>query len=65
MVAHGENGLLTEPGDVDALASALVRLYRDPALRQQFGQAGRDKVIGEFDLTTNAAQLAHYFEIDA
>lgn len=65
LVAHGENGLLTEPGDVDALASALVRLYRDPALRQQFGQAGRDKVIGEFDLTTNAAQLAHYFEIDA
>lgn len=61
LVKHGENGLLTEPGDATALAAALRRLFEEPALRRQFGQAGRAKVINEFDLTLNTAQLAHYF----
>lgn len=61
LVEHEQSGLLTEPGDVDALAAALVRLYQNPDLRQRFGKAGRAKVTGEFDLTTNTAQLAHYF----
>lgn len=64
LVEHGKSGLLTEPGDVDALAAALVQLYQDPALRQRFGQVGRAKVTGEFDLTINAAQLAHYFGME-
>ena len=64
LVEHEQSGLLTEPGDVEALAAALVRLYQNPELRQRFGQAGRAKVTGEFDLTINAAQLAHYFGMD-
>jgi len=31
---HGENMLLTPPGDVPALTSALMRLYNNPALRE-------------------------------
>lgn len=64
LVEHGKSGLLTEPGDVEALAAALARLYHEPDLRQRFGQAGRAKVTGEFDLTINAAQLAHYFGME-
>lgn len=35
------NGILVEPENAEALAEALVRLYRDPDLRQSLGSAGR------------------------
>ena len=55
------NGFLTPAGDAPAIASALERLYNDPDLRQQFAQAGREKVIDEFDLYKNASTLARLF----
>lgn len=60
LVEHEKSGLLTEPGDVEALAAALVRLFENPQLRRHFGEAGRQTVITQFDLTTNVAQLARY-----
>lgn len=41
-VVHGQTGLTVAPGSADALASALTRLLQDPALRRQFGRAGRE-----------------------
>ena len=38
-IRDGENGLLTEPGDVDALATALRRVLRDPVLRTRLADA--------------------------
>jgi colanic acid/amylovoran biosynthesis glycosyltransferase len=61
LVEHERSGLLTPPRDSAALAAALERMYRDPALRQRLGEAGRDKVIREFDLRTNVAALAERF----
>ncbi len=41
-LAHeGANALLVAPGDLDALAHALSRLCRDPALRQRMGAQSR------------------------
>jgi glycosyltransferase involved in cell wall biosynthesis len=41
-LAHeGANALLVAPGDLGALAHALLRLCRDPALRQQMGAQSR------------------------
>jgi glycosyltransferase involved in cell wall biosynthesis len=54
-------GLLVPPRDASALADALERYIKDPGLRQRVGQAGREKVVGEFDLNKNAARLAEYF----
>jgi glycosyltransferase involved in cell wall biosynthesis len=39
LVTSEENGILVPPKDVDALASQLGRLIRDPELRQRLGKA--------------------------
>ncbi len=51
-------GLLVEPGNADAIATALERLAADPVLRRDLGEAARAKVLAEFDLETNARRLA-------
>ncbi len=48
VVVEGENGLLVPPGDVDALAAAIERLYHNPALCAAMGAAGRRRVVAEF-----------------
>ena len=54
-------GLLVPPRDATSLADALEGYLKDPALRRRLGRAGREKVVGEFDLNKNAASLAQYF----
>ncbi len=49
VVAHGVNGLLTRPGDVDALAAAIGALVERPETRRVMGAAGRHKAEREFD----------------
>ena len=41
LVADGENGLLADVDDVDALADAVQRVYADAALRDRLRAAGR------------------------
>lgn len=65
LVEHERGGLLVPPRDPQALANALERLHGDPALRERLGRAGRDKVLREFDLYTNAATLAQRFNVEA
>ena len=38
-MSDGLTGLVTEPGSEGALAAAVVRLLRDPSLRERLGQA--------------------------
>jgi glycosyltransferase involved in cell wall biosynthesis len=54
-------GLLVPPRDAGAIADALERFIQDPGVRRRLGNAGRAKVVGEFDLNKNAAKLAQYF----
>lgn len=44
LVEHEVTGLLVQLGDVEGLAQAILRLIRDPELRQRMGQAGREKI---------------------
>src|SRR6266851_4095716 len=53
-------GLVTPPGDVEAFASALLRLVEEPKLRQRIGEEARsyaishlsrDLILGQFELS--------------
>ncbi|BBA35198.1 GDP-mannose-dependent alpha-(1-6)-phosphatidylinositol monomannoside mannosyltransferase [Methylocaldum marinum] len=50
IVQDGINGRLIDPGDSAALASALVDLLNDTALRRQLGHAGRRLVLERFSV---------------
>lgn len=62
LVEDEVSGLLTPPGDAVALAGALERLWRDPALRQRLGRAARQRILDDFDLHRNARRLAQQFQ---
>ncbi len=61
IVDHEANGLLIEPGDVPALATAIERLFADPQLRARFGTHARRKAEERFDVTKNVAELYRFF----
>ncbi len=48
VIDDGKSGLLVPPSDPRALADAIIRLLRDPALRQQMGRAGRERFLASF-----------------
>lgn len=56
-VREGQEGLLVDAGDVDALAAALVALAADPALRNAMGQRGRARIESVYAIDRIAAQL--------
>ncbi|MBV2362070.1 glycosyltransferase [Streptomonospora nanhaiensis] len=49
IIDHGRTGLLVTPQDPSALAGALLRLARDPALRRRMGDAAR-RAAAAYDL---------------
>jgi glycosyltransferase involved in cell wall biosynthesis len=61
LAVDNETGLLTPPRESAAIAEALEHYINDPDLRKRLGQAGREKVLSEFDLNKNAELLAQYF----
>ncbi len=56
-VVHNETGLLFEPGDVEAHASALLLLGQEPALRRQMGEAGWRRARDLFSIEREREQL--------
>jgi glycosyltransferase involved in cell wall biosynthesis len=60
VVKDGETGLLVPVGDADALAAALLKLWRDSALRHEMGAAGRARIEEHFDVRK---MVAAYEEI--
>lgn len=64
IVQEGETGLRVSPRNAAALAQALERLIRDPALRASMGKAGRSRVERFFDRTIQTDRLeALYAEL--
>ncbi|MGH8102108.1 MAG: glycosyltransferase family 4 protein [Chthoniobacterales bacterium] len=48
VVRDGVEGIIVKPGDVDAIAGGIEKLYRDPALVEQMGQAARKRMVENF-----------------
>lgn len=48
VVMDGVTGFLVEYGDLDALAGRLIRLLQDEELRRRMGEAGRQRVEGNY-----------------
>lgn len=57
IISHEVNGLLVPEGDDQALAAALVRLARDPALARRLGAAGRRVAEHEYEAKMVAARF--------
>ncbi|MEO0728905.1 MAG: glycosyltransferase, partial [Pseudomonadota bacterium] len=62
LIENGRTGVLVEPEDVDALASAILQLGGNPAYRGEIARAGEARVRSEFDHRSGLRQLADLFE---
>jgi mannosyltransferase len=58
VVEDGVTGVLTPPGDVDALVAALEPLMRDPAAAAAMGIRARARVLEKFSLAAEANAIA-------
>ena len=46
LIDEGHDCVIVSPGDANALAHAISRLFERPAMRQQMGNAARKRVEG-------------------
>jgi mannosyltransferase len=61
VVEDGVTGVLTPPGDADALVAALEPLMRDPAACVAMGTRGRARVTAQFSLDVEANRIAEVY----
>ena len=61
LIEHDVNGLLVPSEDAEALADALARLAKDPALSEQLASAGAATIAERFDGEVLAQRMAALF----
>ena len=61
VMTHEEEGLLVKPKDPDALAAAIIRLLKDPKLREQFGARGQ-AIARHYSWDNVAHRVLSYYE---
>ena len=57
VIEQGVSGILVPPGDVEALAGALMRVIDDGSLRRQLGAGARRRFLEKFDIRGYAERL--------
>lgn len=62
LVRPGENGLLVDEQDSDALSEAIVTLARDPHLRASMGDNGRRLIRDSMNWNVVAERFEHVYE---
>jgi mannosyltransferase len=61
VIEDGITGVLTPPGDADALVAALEPLMRDPASATAMGGRARQRVLEKFSLDAEASRIAEVY----
>ena len=61
IVFDGETGYMTEPGDVDGFADAVVKLWSDPETYKKMGKAARKLMEEKFDKAIQFEEFRNYF----
>jgi glycosyltransferase involved in cell wall biosynthesis len=62
LVEDGVTGILVEPQDPEALASAVVSLLRDPERTKAMGEAGRERRRSEFSIEATVRKVEDLYE---
>jgi glycosyltransferase involved in cell wall biosynthesis len=62
LVIDEETGLLLDPGDVDGLVTAILRLLEDPNLRTRLGKNGREHAAQHFSAGAMARSYIEQYE---
>jgi glycosyltransferase involved in cell wall biosynthesis len=62
VVAEDVTGLLVPPGQPAALAAGIMRLWREPSLLQQYGEAARRRAERYFDVRAMVARYEALYE---
>lgn len=62
LIQDGRNGLLVEPGSVDALAASLSTLVRNAQLRQRLGAAGRKTIADSFSFAQRMEKIREIYD---
>jgi glycosyltransferase involved in cell wall biosynthesis len=57
IIDDGRTGFLIPPGNPQALASVLIKLVRDPLLRQEVGRSARESALSLFCREKETAKL--------
>lgn len=63
LVEHGINGFIVRPGDIDSLAEQIFEILEDPSLLSEMGEAGRARVVENFNIRSEVARLLHLIEL--
>lgn len=57
----GDAGIVVPVGDSNAIADAVTMLLNDPEKREQLSQAGRERMLTQFDWQVVARRLTDYY----
>lgn len=60
-IVHGESGLIVPPDDADALAQAIMKLYKNPTLRKSLGVNAKIRVETEFSMERMIQRMEEFY----
>jgi glycosyltransferase involved in cell wall biosynthesis len=61
IIEDEQSGLLVPPGDSDALAHVILRLFQDPHLARELAHAGQERVRTQFNFDRLLANLEGFY----
>ncbi len=57
VVVHNHTGFLVEEGDVDAMATYMIDLLKDPLLAKKMGEAGEKNILENYTMSKSIGNL--------